>query len=186
VPDREPMAASVTCRNDHDVEPNEGLAQALAPDSGAGCASTVAGVIAGGEDVDVFRTGSCNLNGNAKTATLTKGDDSLRLCVFAACGFGTTNVYNCFATDPNDSGYSHDDAMMTPDQKQNLRNTTHVSKAATASGFNGCCRTGRGTVSAEVECGNFGQSTITTWIWIDSGNSTDNTCHSYSVDYQTQ
>lgn len=151
-------------------EPNDNLAMATPPaPHTADCAMTGrAAAISGASDVDVFRTGVCDVTEDDQpTAELMTDDPDLRLCLILACDVGTTTVFSC--------GGGADDSA-----------DPRVVAARTEGGFRGCCRTGAGKVSARVQCSGFplrGHA-VQGFLWIDSNAGGDGADHDYRVGYQ--
>jgi hypothetical protein len=104
------------------------------------------------------------------TATLHTDIAELRLCVFTRCQHGTTVTHDCYQSTPGDS---------PPDAGAGAPSLT-----VTDSGFRGCCRIGKGSVSAIVQCGTLpGDQGTEGFVWVDSGSSLNVHCARYSVDY---
>ena len=168
---RSSMPAPAGCSNDG-AEPNDDLPMATAPASGSACGTTArSGVLAGDGDVDVFRSGDCDLEEVDPSAVL-ESSDSLRLCQFLACSHGTTNVFGCYQDAPGDGLVDG--------------GTPRVWKARSESGFIGCCRNGNGRVSAQVECGGLRLQSVESFVWIDGGDQPlpGRKCPSYSVNWR--
>jgi hypothetical protein len=179
-PDPPPLAAEICVAayglstGSGDYEPNDDLIMATAPPAGTtSCANAaLQSTISGATDIDVFRTGFCPQGGDP-VATLVDGDPSLRMCLFAACNFGTTNVYGCYETEVGDS------------DTQTARDQTTVMKGKTDAGFTGCCRTGVGRLALQVQCSGFRSQALEGYVWIENANTDDND-HPYTISYSMQ
>ena len=158
--------AGAACAVDQMEEPNDDLILARSPTGGTSCGPTThAAAIASVDDTDVFRTGSCKLSSTDPNATIDR--DGLRLCLFFACTIGTTDVYDCYETQPGDSAGVFG-------KPQPMRSEA---------GFFGCCRAGKGRVAARVTCHNL-QQKAQGFVWIDSGTQPIPACTPYQVTYQ--
>ncbi|MEO8841600.1 MAG: hypothetical protein ABI704_08525 [Kofleriaceae bacterium] len=106
-------------------------------------------------------------------ATLLEDDPGLRICLFAACNFGTTNVYGCYQDKAGDS------------DSQVNRDLTSVMKGKTDAGFTGCCRTGQGRVALQVQCSGFRAQALEGYVWVENANLDPND-HPYTINYSMQ
>jgi hypothetical protein len=164
----ETPAEELDCAHD-EYEPNGDLPRASVSPREHECFDTVKSAnIANGDDVDVYRTGKCDLsNGFARAANVitttadieTKAD--LRMCVFPACHGGSTNVFACYETTDGEE--------------------TEVVPTRTHSGFIGCCRVGTGSVTAELDCPLRGLE-VDTYLWVEAADvGIEGTCHPYTL-----
>jgi hypothetical protein len=166
-----------SCPGESD-EPNNSMVMAsyLKQCSGDGLQAS-----AGPADVDVYRTGDCDVGTYVATgplmpwAQLDSNDpndaSALRVCVFPTCATGATNVYACIETasgvDASDSA-----ASVTADLWKN------------DVGFRGCCRTGPGRITVKADCPRRSPK-IDTYLWIEVADHNDPVCHPYTLSYRT-
>jgi hypothetical protein len=144
------------------VPPTSGAAGAPPPSSW--CRGSADGAISGTQDVDVLHTSPCSKGSKDPTAQLVMdGGPPLRLCLFPVCKVGTTNVWGCYASAPDDQG-----AWLTVNE----------------TGFKGCCRSGPGTVSARMGCSSLYNATIDGFVWIDGNEQPISECTPYHVSWE--
>jgi hypothetical protein len=109
-------------------------------------------------------------------------DDPLRACLFPMCAEGSTNVYKeedgCYENTPGDGQPVDADGKPLP---------PIVWKVRTESGFRGCCRVGRGRVTAKFDCAHF-STKFDAYYWVDGGDETlgANACPTYTLSYGPQ
>jgi hypothetical protein len=164
-----------TC--DDGNEPNGDLAFATTPAKRECGVTTKKATIAGDQDVDVYRTGECDLTryGVAPSKGLMswaelQSDANLRVCVFPKCHQGSTHVLGCYETA---QGVAIDDDTVP-----------NSSEVRSNSRFVGCCEAGNGRVTAKFECkGYLGYSSdVDTFVWVES-NAAGAACATYNVTY---
>ncbi len=171
IPERGAGPIPPGCVDDGD-EPNGSLLLATAPPSGSACAMTTRnGTLAGDYDVDVFRSGACALSDAVDPSAQLTGD-GLRLCLFVACQYGTTNLFGCYEQKRGDADV---DGGAPP-----------VWKTRTDSGFLGCCRNGSGRVAVQAECGGIAKQQLEGFVWVDPGDEplAGSACPAYSVSWR--
>lgn len=172
---KSPLAPEI-CVTSRGANAHGDLVMAAAPPTGTTvCRSTspVAGTISATHGTDVSRSGLCATGGDP-WAELATNDSAVRVCMFFSCNPGTTNVFDCYETSAGDSRGSNEA------ESQKKRDMTHVVKGVTDSGFTGCCRTGKGRVTAQVQCSGIFAAKVEGYLWIEA---TDSDSHDYSVTY---
>jgi len=168
-------------------EPNEDLTEA-ATESRRACEVTSTsprrGSVRDQTDVDVFRTGACDRGrlasiGDTRVTVTSKfaTDDSyLRLCIFAMCHDGATNLQAC-SGDGDDGTTTRVDSST---KKEDL--PKHLWSTRLDSGFTGCCRVGQGALELELVC-QYASREIDTFFWVDTIDP-DATCVDYEFTYK--
>ncbi|MBV8756346.1 MAG: hypothetical protein JO257_03660 [Deltaproteobacteria bacterium] len=167
------------CVSSRGVNGHGDLVMATPPPAGTTACKAmapVAGRLTSTHGTDVSRTGMCKPT-NDPWAELTNDDAGVRVCMFYNCTPGTTNVFDCYESSPGDSRGS-DDA-----ESQKKREKTHVVKGVTESGFTGCCRTGKGRVTARVQCSGIFAAKVEGYLWVESASGDS---HDYSVLYDLE
>lgn len=165
-------------------EPNEDLTQATTETYRACEVSNetpLAGSIRDQADVDVFRTGACDrgrLASIGDTRILVKSqletaDSYLRMCVFAMCHDGATNLQACIEDDGTTTTRVDSTTKTPPD---------HLWSTRLDSGFTGCCRVGPGPLSVELVC-QYASREIDTYFWVDTIDP-DASCVGYELSYK--
>jgi hypothetical protein len=157
-------------------EPNDSFVMASAPKYKSECGPiTKRAVIRDAHDVDVFRTAECVATSAPIVPVATNeiypwaqiSDGDVRVCVFPTCSDGSLHIAGCYTS-----------GVDQPAERKNTQ--TQVDELTSELGFHGCCRTGKGRITAYVDCPR-ASAKLDTYIWIDSGSNADVHDDAYTV-----
>jgi hypothetical protein len=163
-----------TCTDD--FEPNDDFVLATTSNTRECMSTTKTGSI-GGRDIDVFRTGNCCVSElgclspipvatqalrpyAALSPDASMDLSSIRVCIFPTCDEGSTHILGCY------------------EDKSDTATTADLFKSQL--GFRGCCRTGPGRITAELDCPRK-SPTFDTYVWVES--TSGGSCQSYTLTY---
>lgn len=170
----EPDARPPGCSDE--FEPNDDFVLAATTTSRECTKTTKSGSI-GGRDIDVFRTGNCCI-GLGCASPIPVATEALRpwvevsapdsstdvsgllVCVFPTCDEGSTHILGCY-----------EDSADKP---------TTSDLFTSQLGFRGCCRTGAGRITAELDCPRKSPR-FDTYIWVES--QSGGSCQPYNLKY---